>query len=103
MRSPEKLIGKLFSILRHPGLDNPQLFLNGENPMQFTLPTARLLPHPVSGIIETADRQTLRVEYGGTTWPAKIYDNHGQPTILFPGQFVTIIGLEDSITLLIKI
>ncbi len=71
--------------------------------MQFTLPTTRLLPQPVSGIVETAALQDLRVEYGGTTWPARIYNATSQPAILFPGQFVTIVGLEDSITLLIQI
>lgn len=71
--------------------------------MQFTLPTTRLLSQPVPGIIETADLHELRVEYGGTTWPARIYDASDQPAILFPGQVVTIVGLEDSITLLIQI
>jgi membrane protein implicated in regulation of membrane protease activity len=71
--------------------------------MHFTLPTARLLPEPVSGIVETADLQELRVEYAGTTWPARLYNSNGQTTTLFPGQFVTIVGLEDSITLLIQI
>ncbi|KAM3094916.1 hypothetical protein ACKFKG_07065 [Phormidesmis sp. 146-35] len=71
--------------------------------MNFTLPTTRLLSQPVLGMIETADLHELRVEYGGTTWPARIYDANSQPAIVFPGQFVTIVGLEDSITLLIQV
>jgi hypothetical protein len=101
LRSLEKSIGVMLNPTPQSGLST--VILNGENPMQFTLPTARLLPQPVPGIVETADLQELRVEYGGTTWPARLYDSNGQTVILFPGQFVTIVGLEDSITLLITV
>jgi membrane protein implicated in regulation of membrane protease activity len=70
--------------------------------MQFALPTYQLFPQSVFGIVDTANSRELRVEYGGTTWPARVYKSEVQP-ILFPGQAVTIVGLEDSITLLILV
>ncbi|MBW4469595.1 MAG: hypothetical protein KME45_04235 [Stenomitos rutilans HA7619-LM2] len=65
----------------------------------------RHLPQQVAAKLEASDTGTLRVAYGGTSWRFKLLVSMGQIQIiqLLPGQTVTIVGVEDTSTLIIEV
>jgi membrane protein implicated in regulation of membrane protease activity len=63
----------------------------------------RHLPQRVIGRLEASDTGILRVVYGGTSWRFKLLVSMGQIIQLLPGQTVTIVGVEDTSTLIIEV
>lgn len=63
----------------------------------------RHLPQRVAARLEACDIGLLRVAYGGTSWRFKLLVSVGQVIQLTPGQTVTIIGVEDTLTLIIEV
>jgi membrane protein implicated in regulation of membrane protease activity len=62
----------------------------------------RHLPQRVAARLEVCDKG-LRVAYGGTSWRFKLLVSVGQVIQLTPGQTVTIIGVEDTLTLIVEV
>lgn len=69
----------------------------------FQTKTIRHLPQRVTAKLETCDIGRLRVVYGGTSWRFKLLVSVGQIIQLTPGQTVTIVGVEDTLTLIIEV
>lgn len=65
--------------------------------------TLQHLPQRVAARLEASDTGILRVVYGGTSWRFKLLVSMGQIIQLLPGQTVTIVGVEDSSTLIIEL
>jgi membrane protein implicated in regulation of membrane protease activity len=65
--------------------------------------TIRNLPQRVAARLEASDNGVLRVIYGGTSWRFKLLVSMGQIIQLLPGQTVTIVGVEDTSTLIIEV
>ncbi|XGV95148.1 MAG: NfeD family protein [Leptolyngbya sp. BL-A-14] len=63
----------------------------------------RHLPQRVPARLEASDNGMLRVVYGGTSWRFKLLVSMGQIIQLLPGQTVTIVGVEDTSTLIIEL
>jgi len=61
------------------------------------------LPQRVAARLESCNTGLLRVAYGGTSWRFKLLVSAGQVIQLTPGQTVTIIGVEDTLTLIIEV
>jgi membrane protein implicated in regulation of membrane protease activity len=62
----------------------------------------RHLPQRVAAKLEASDAG-MRVAYGGTSWRFKLLVSMGQIIQLLPGQTVTIVGIEDTSTLIIEV
>ena len=65
--------------------------------------TIRHLPQRIAAKLEASDNGMLRVIYGGTSWRFKLLVSMGQIIQLLPGQTVTIVGVEDTSTLIIEV
>ena len=65
--------------------------------------TIRRLPQRVAAKLEASETGILRVIYGGTSWRFKLLVSMGQIIQLLPGQTVTIVGVEDTSTLIIEV
>ena len=65
--------------------------------------TIRNLPQRVAARLEASDNGVLRVIHGGTSWRFKLLVSMGQIIQLLPGQTVTIVGVEDTSTLIIEV
>jgi len=61
------------------------------------------LPQRVAAKLEACDVGILKVAYGGTFWRFKLLVSVGQVIQLLPGQTVTIVGVEDTSTLIIEV
>jgi hypothetical protein len=61
------------------------------------------LPYRVSGQLEATGQGGFRLLCFGTSWRFKIIVSVGQIIQLWPGQTVTVVGLEDSTTLLVEL
>jgi len=70
---------------------------------QFQPTTTKMLLQPVPAFVDMVNEQKLRVKYEATTWPAKLFAPTSKKVELLPGQLVRIVGIEDSITLLIEV
>ncbi len=70
---------------------------------QFQPTTTKMLLQPIPAFVDMVKDQKLRVKYAATTWPAKLFASTSKTVELLPGQLVRIVGIEDSITLLIEV
>ncbi|MBW4491222.1 MAG: hypothetical protein KME12_25995 [Trichocoleus desertorum ATA4-8-CV12] len=64
-------------------------------------PTCKLA-YRVSGRIEAVANGGFRVLCFGTSWRFKVLVCPGRVVQLYPGQVVTVVGLDDATTLLVE-
>lgn len=70
------------------------------NVLDFLPSRPEIFPHPSVGTVVSLERQSLRVAWTGTTWPAEPYAST-EETLFTQGQTVRVYG-RKGITLLIS-
>ncbi len=65
--------------------------------------TIEALPQRIPANLEATHNGQLIVSHAGTYWQFKLLVSVGQIIQLVPGQPVTIVGVEDTLTLIIEV